>query len=131
MVIMSEGLSAIAEGVEWGSDTITEFCSLSSLITESEPQANLVFFSPDLIGPLFQTFVDKGIKKSVEYCIYHIQINILHYHKDEEHSCNIFSKLLIEQRSMGGGGSENGNHHAQMLFFTLPECVLLVIHSSH
>lgn len=130
MVIMREEFSATAEGVAWGSDTITEFCSLSSLITELEPQANLVFFSLDLIGPLFQTFVDKGIKKSVECCIHHIQINTLHYHKDKEHSCNIFSKLLIEQ-SMGGGGSENGNHHAQMLFFTLSECVLLVIHSSH
>ena len=88
---------AVAQGLESGSDSVIEFCSFSSLITELEPQANPAFFSSDLIGPLFQTFVDKGIKKSVDYCIHHIQINMLHYHKDKERSCNIFSKLLIER----------------------------------
>lgn len=83
-------------------ETVIESCSFGSLAAELELQENPAFFSPDLIGPLFWTFVDKGIKMSVEYCIHHIQINTLHYHKDSERGCNIFSKLLIEQNTGGG-----------------------------
>lgn len=40
--------------MESGPDTVPEFCSFSSLVAELEPQANPAFFSPDLIGPLFE-----------------------------------------------------------------------------
>lgn len=60
----------------------------------------------------------------MEYCIHHIQINMLNYHKDSECGCNIFSKLLIEQNTGGGGKRKLKQPSSDVVFHFLRMCAV-------